>query len=150
MTRHLVGWLAVWCLATAPAAFAQPAPSNGGEPLQLGALQREARAADARTREIDLLEKQTDLRLHIIDAERLPSITALGSTQIQSDVPKSPFNLPGGDRRLPRRSSPTTRRFEWISVCTTRPLIRVAISRKPISPSRRRACERRCSRCARK
>ena len=84
--RSLV--VAAMC-AWAAAAFAQ-------EPLQLAALQREALAADARTRELDLLSSQTDLRLRNIDVERLPSISTLGQSQYQSDVPTAPFTLPNG------------------------------------------------------
>ncbi len=68
----------------------------GAQPLQLGALQREAAARDARAREIDLLGAQTDLRIHNIDAERLPAVTVLGQTQYQSDVPRPPALVPGG------------------------------------------------------
>ncbi len=64
--------------------------------MQLGALQREARAADARTREIDLLAKQTDLREKNLDAEQWPSLSTLGQTQYQSDAPQSPFAGPNG------------------------------------------------------
>jgi outer membrane protein TolC len=67
------------------------------EPLQLAALQRQARDADARAREVELLASQTDLRLRNLDAERLPAVTALGQTQYQSDVPTSPFALPNGE-----------------------------------------------------
>ena len=70
--------------------------TGGREPLQLGALQREARAADARTREIDLLAKQTELRDKNLDAEHWPSLSTLGQTQYQSDAPTSPFNGPNG------------------------------------------------------
>ncbi|HET6955745.1 MAG TPA: TolC family protein [Vicinamibacterales bacterium] len=96
MMRVSVAWLALWCLGSAPPAFAQPSSPSSSEPLRLGALQREAGDADARTREIEMLARQTDLRLRNIDDERLPSINALGSTQIQSDVPKSPFTSPDG------------------------------------------------------
>jgi len=48
-------------------------------PIQLGALQREAAAADARTREVELLARQTDLRLRSIDVERLRRSAPSGS-----------------------------------------------------------------------
>jgi len=82
-------------LATATTAVAQDNRA-AGEPLQLGALQREARDADARSRELALLASQTDLRLRNLDAERLPSLSALGQSQYQSDVPTAPFTLPNG------------------------------------------------------
>jgi outer membrane protein TolC len=96
MMRVSVIRVAVWCLLPGSPAFAQAPSSSGSEPLRLNELQREASDADARTREIELLARQTDLRLRNIDDERMPSISALGSTQIQSDVPKSPFNGPDG------------------------------------------------------
>jgi len=64
--------------------------------LQLATLQRDALAADARSREIELLQAQTDLRLRNLDVERLPAVSALGVSQYQSDVPTSPFLLPNG------------------------------------------------------
>jgi outer membrane protein TolC len=95
MTRLFIGCLAVSAIGAAPA-FAQIPSPAGREPLQLGALQRSAREADARTRELDLLAQQTELRLRNIDVERLPSVTALGQSQYQSDVPKSPIAAPDG------------------------------------------------------
>ena len=95
MTRLFIGCLAATAIGAAAPVFAQPSPS-AREPLQLGVLQRLAREADARTRELDLLTQQTDLRLRNIDVERLPSVNALGQSQYQSDVPKSPFNGPDG------------------------------------------------------
>ena len=96
MIRVSVAGLALWCFGSGSLAFAQSPSSSGSEPLRLAVLQREAIDADARTREIEMLAKQTDLRLRNIDDERMPSISALGSTQIQSDVPKSPFTGPDG------------------------------------------------------
>ena len=75
--------------------WAQPQPSSQG-PLQLGALQQQALDADPRMRELQLYESQTALRLRTIEVERLPSVTALGQAQYQSDVPTAPFTLPGG------------------------------------------------------
>jgi len=79
----------------AHASSAQPATA-AGEPLQLAALQREARDADARAREIALVASQADLRVRNIDVERLPAVSALGQSQYQSDVPTAPFTLPNG------------------------------------------------------
>ena len=64
--------------------------------LQLAALQREALAADARSREVELLQAQTDLRLRNLDVERLPALSALGQGQYQSDAPAAPFALLNG------------------------------------------------------
>jgi outer membrane protein TolC len=95
MTRFLIG-----CLTAALTGMAAPALSqtarDGREPLQLGVLQREAGAADARTRELELLSKQADLRVRSIDVERLPSVSALGQSQYQSDAATAPFNGPNG------------------------------------------------------
>jgi outer membrane protein TolC len=96
MTRLFLGWLAATAIGAATTAFAQAPPPAGREPLQLGALQRSAREADARTRELDLLAQQTDLRLHNIDVEQRPSVNVLGQSQYQSDVPKSPITGPDG------------------------------------------------------
>jgi outer membrane protein TolC len=86
----------VLSVAVAAAAAAQDRAA-AGDPLQLAALQREARAADARARELELLASQTDLRLRNLDAERLPALSALGQSQYQSDVPTAPITLPNGD-----------------------------------------------------
>ena len=94
MTRLSLGILAAACGVAAPAlARAQAA----AEPLQLAALQREAREADARRRELELLASQADLRVRNIDVERLPAVTASGQSQYQSDVPTAPFALPNGE-----------------------------------------------------
>jgi len=82
--------------ACALALGATPAFAQRDEPLQLPALQRQALEADARAKEIDLLNAQTDLRVHNIAAERYPAISVLGQTQLQSDVPTPPPFLPGG------------------------------------------------------
>lgn len=94
MIRFLIGGLAALLLAFAAPAAAQP--PRAAEPLRLAELQREARNADARWRELDLLAKQTDLRVRNIDVERLPSVGAMGQSQYQSDVPTAPFNGPDG------------------------------------------------------
>jgi outer membrane protein TolC len=104
MTRLLTGCLAATVIGAAAPAFAQAVPSADREPLQLAALQRQARDADARTREIELLAQQTDLRLRSIDVERLPSVSALGQSQYQSDAPSAPFTGPSGQ---PVFASPT-------------------------------------------
>ena len=96
MTRLLSACLAVSLIGASAPAFSQIARPDGREPLQLGALQREASAADARTREIDLLSQQTALRLRGIDVERLPSVSALGQSQVASDAATAPFNTPAG------------------------------------------------------
>jgi len=96
MTRLLTGCLAIIAIGAAAPGFAQAIQSADREPLQLATLQRQARDADARTRELELLAQQTDLRLRSIDVERLPSVSALGQSQFQSDAPRAPFNGPDG------------------------------------------------------
>ena len=96
MTRLLTGCLAVSLIGAPAAAFPQAARPDRPEPLQLAALQREAIAGDARTRELVVLSQQTDLRLRGIAVERLPSISALGQTQYASDAATAPFNTPAG------------------------------------------------------
>lgn len=78
-----------------PPAMAQSA-GGAGPSLELGALQREAAAADARARELDQLARQSNLRLRNLDVEQLPAVSVLGQTQYQSDVPTAPFALPNG------------------------------------------------------
>src|SRR6185503_13541337 len=82
--------------ASGAAAFAQTGRPAARDPLQLPALQREALDRDARARELDLLSAQSALRVRNIEAERLPSISVLGQTQYQSDVPIAPFTLANG------------------------------------------------------
>jgi outer membrane protein TolC len=96
MMRLYTGCFAAALAATAAAPIAAQAPSAAREPLQLAALQREARDADARARELELLARQTDLRLRTIDVDRLPSISVLGQSQYASDAPTSPFSAPDG------------------------------------------------------
>jgi outer membrane protein TolC len=65
-------------------------------PLQLSMLHDAAIAADARSREFDLLIRQSDLRLRNIAATRLPTLSVEGQAQYQSDVPIAPISLPNG------------------------------------------------------
>ena len=98
MTRALIAAVATMLLGlTVARVSAQPAGSTRGEPLQLGVLQREARDADPRGRELDLLSQQADLRLRGIDVERLPFLSALGQSQYASDAATAPFNTPTGE-----------------------------------------------------
>jgi outer membrane protein TolC len=88
--RAVAGSLvAGYLVCAAPIAAAQT-------PLQLGALQREAQTADARSREIDQLARQSDLRQQTIDVDQKPAISVQGQTQYQSDSTTAPFPLPGG------------------------------------------------------
>jgi outer membrane protein TolC len=66
------------------------------QPLQLGDLQQSAIATDPRSRELDLLARQSDLRVRNITATRLPTVSIEGQAQYQSDVPVAPFRLPNG------------------------------------------------------
>jgi len=84
-------------LAAPPGGVLAQERTGAAEPLQLAALQRAARDADARARELGLLTSQADLRVRNIDVERLPSVSALGQSQYQSDVPTAPFTLPNGE-----------------------------------------------------
>jgi outer membrane protein TolC len=52
-------------------------------------------AGDPRQREFDLLARQTSLRLRNLSAERLPSLSAEGQAQYQSDVFSPPGSLSG-------------------------------------------------------
>jgi outer membrane protein TolC len=66
------------------------------QPLQLADLQQSAIAADPRSRELDLLARQSDLRVRNISATRLPTVSIEAQAQYQSDVPIAPFRLPNG------------------------------------------------------
>lgn len=70
--------------------------NSGADTLRLGALYDAALAADPRSRERALLRSQSALRLRNLDTERLPSLTAQGQAQYQSDVPTIPIRLPNG------------------------------------------------------
>jgi outer membrane protein TolC len=94
--RLCPGVVACLIAAHAAAAAAQTDRGAASEPLQLPALQREALGRDARARELELLAEQTALRVRNIEAERLPSVSVLGQSQYQSDVPTAPFALPNG------------------------------------------------------
>jgi outer membrane protein TolC len=97
MTRHVAAFpVALLVLARATVASGQPIAAPAGEVLQLAALQQDALRLDPRVREAALQAEQTALRVQNIDAERLPSVSALGQTQFQSDVPQPPPFLPGG------------------------------------------------------
>ncbi|HVD60665.1 MAG TPA: TolC family protein [Gemmatimonadaceae bacterium] len=63
--------------------------------LRLVDVRSAALARDARAAEIELLAEQSRLRLQSIDAERLPTLSAEGRAQYQSDVARVPITLPG-------------------------------------------------------
>jgi outer membrane protein TolC len=94
MMRLSIGVAGLVIIAASSAGAQSTAPA--GAPLQLATLQREARAADARTRELELLAKQTELRDQNLGAEHKPAVSTLGSTSYQSDAPVSPFPGPNG------------------------------------------------------
>ena len=96
MRRVIHGPVLAWLLAMPAPVAGQVPGQRPPEPLRLATLQREALAADPRLREIELQNQQTGLRLRNIEVERLPSVSALGQTQFQSDVPTAPVTLPGG------------------------------------------------------
>ena len=92
---HSISALTCCLCVQASLVCAQPREPRG-QTLQLATLQQQALAADPRTRELQLHESQTALRLRMLDAERLPSVALLGQAQYQSDVPTAPFALPDG------------------------------------------------------
>lgn len=63
--------------------------------LYLDDLQRAAESADRRSAQVELLAKQSVLRLEGIRSERLPSLNAVGTAQYLSDVPSVGALLPG-------------------------------------------------------
>ena len=135
--RRATAAFAVLAMTCARGAIAQG-------PLQLGALHREATAADERMREIDLLARQSDLRLKTIDVDQLPAISVLGQTQYQSDSTTAPFPLPGGqpafaapkftydaavrvDQRLYDPSVDSRRALERASLAESQARVRTAV-----------------------
>ncbi len=68
----------------------------GPDTLRLGALHREALAHDPRLRQIPLQRARSELRLHDLAVLWLPSVTAAGLGQYQSDVTTLPIRLPNG------------------------------------------------------
>jgi len=88
---------AAGCLTWVAASPASAQTPRAGAALELAALHQAAVDADPRGRARPLQSAQTDLRLRNIEAERLPTITAEGQAQVQSDVPAAPASfLPGG------------------------------------------------------
>jgi outer membrane protein TolC len=88
--------LSRFLLAIATLAAATDAAAQVAAPLRLADLQDAALAADPRIHQIDLLARQSDLRLQNIAATRLPTLSVEALEQYQSDVPTAPFRLPNG------------------------------------------------------
>jgi outer membrane protein TolC len=78
------------CLSAALAAPLRAAwgqePASAADSLRLGMLQQQATQVDPRQHQFGLLAKQTDLRLHNLSAERLPSFSTEGVAQYQSET----------------------------------------------------------------
>ena len=91
-----VGVAACLMAVAAGPASAQQTPASASDSLRLGALHQEAVAKDPRQQQFVLLAKQTELRLHNLSAERLPSFTAEAQAQYQSDVVTAPSQQGGG------------------------------------------------------
>jgi outer membrane protein TolC len=69
--------------------------TGGGRAFNLAAMQQAAIDIDPRSRELQLLMRQTNLRLRNISAQRLPIVTVDGQAQYQSDVAHLATSLPG-------------------------------------------------------
>jgi outer membrane protein TolC len=91
-----LGLAACLLAVTATSAWSQQTPAGTPDSLRLSALHQEAVANDPRQRQFMLLAKQTELRLRNLSAERLPSFTAEGQAQYQSDVFTAPSQQGGG------------------------------------------------------
>ena len=100
MTR-LHGLLCILASLTPVAAAGQAVT----QPVSLADLQAEAVARDPRSRQVDLLAAQTELRLRNIAAENLPAIALNGQAQYQSTVATIPVMLPGVDVPRPPRDT---------------------------------------------
>ena len=96
--RHLPRVSVAACLiavATSPVR-AQETTAGTADSLRLGALHQEAVASDPRQRQFTLLARRSELRLRNLSAERLPSLSAEGRAQYQSDVFTAPLQQGGG------------------------------------------------------
>jgi len=100
MTRQAPVWRPALATLVALAALIAPlaaplaqAPSR--DTLTLASMQRAAIARDPRQQQIELQRRRTSLRLESIAAERLPSLSAQGQAQYQSDVTSIPLRQPG-------------------------------------------------------
>ncbi|HJU64846.1 MAG TPA: TolC family protein, partial [Gemmatimonadaceae bacterium] len=82
---------------TATSLVAQQPDSTAHDSLHLATLQRQALAADPRLRQLDLQSRQSELRQRTLSAERFPTLSGDAQAQYQSDVPRVPFSVPGGD-----------------------------------------------------
>ena len=74
------------------------AAATSVDTLHLYQLQQAAVSHDARSRQLELLSRQSALRQRNLSAELRPSIAAEGQAQYQSDVVRIPITLPGGLR----------------------------------------------------
>jgi outer membrane protein TolC len=92
---HLAGAAGLTALFVAAAASAH-AQTPPADTVTLASLQAAAVERDPRGQQFSLLAAQTELRLRSIAAERLPALNLVGLGQYQSDVPRIPFQLPGG------------------------------------------------------
>lgn len=94
MTLHKAWWVLA-TLATAARATAQQTAAAPADSLRLGALQADAVRLDPRQRQLQLQASATNLRLRNIAAERLPSLSANGQAQYQSEVTRLSVPIPG-------------------------------------------------------
>ncbi|HUO86164.1 MAG TPA: TolC family protein [Thermoanaerobaculia bacterium] len=83
-------------LLSALAGLAAAGTAAGQQPLELGALYREARQADPRLGQLELEAAASELRLRNIEAERRPSLAFEGRAQHQSEVVEIPVRSPDG------------------------------------------------------
>ena len=112
---------------------AQTAAPPAREPLQLAALQRDARDADPRARELDLLAQQTELRLRNIEAERCRRSARTGRRSISPTCPTSPFIAPDGQPLFSRAEGHlrrlTSASISACSIATIQPRSRLSARR---------------------
>lgn len=98
-TRTCIALSSSLVLSVAP--IVTDAQTTPPEPVTLGALQADAVRRDPRGLAIELLARQSELRLQNIDAERLPALAINGQAQYQSTVASIPIMLPGVDIPVP-------------------------------------------------
>jgi len=86
----------VWLTAVSPATAGQQAVSPPASAVTLGELERAAIAADPRSAQFMLLDRQSALREQSLQGSRRPTLGFDVMTQYQTDVAQPPLKLPSG------------------------------------------------------
>ena len=95
MRLRAVALVVSYCLLLSRDAAAQSPVTDS---VSLPTLQQLARSRDPRSRQLELLSAQSDLRRRNIASEMLPALSVESQAQYQSDAVRFPITLPGGQR----------------------------------------------------